>query len=155
MHFPGLFRPWMLPWYKSILHRPGVRLCANAARGARDYEAWLGVPERSIPIIRNAFAPSAVPDREAAMRWRREQGIPLDAPLAAGIFRLQREKRPLYFVECVSRLREIVPQVRVVLAGVGELESAVRRRINELGISDAITMLGQRQDVPLILAASD
>jgi glycosyltransferase involved in cell wall biosynthesis len=45
--------------------------------------------------------------------------------------------------------------VRVVLAGVGALEEAVRRRIAELQLNSVITLLGQRQDVPLILAASD
>ena len=154
-HFPGLFRPWMLPWYKTVLNRPGVKLCANAEMGARDYESWLGLPPRCIPIIRNAFTPPVVPDREAVLRWRAAYGIPADAPLVAGVFRLQPEKRPLYFVECVHRLRSLVPDVRVVLAGVGELEEATRRRIDDLRLQDVITLLGQRQDVPLILTASD
>jgi glycosyltransferase involved in cell wall biosynthesis len=154
-HFPGLLRPWMLSWYKAILDRHGVKLCANADMGARDYEEWLGLPKGSIPIIRNAFAPPPVPDREAARRWRKEQGIPVNVPLVAGVFRLQPEKRPLYFVECVNRLRSLIPNVRVVLAGVGELETAVRRRIAELKLEDTLTLLGQRRDVPTILAASD
>src|SRR5262249_16455424 len=62
-HFPGLFRPWMLPWYRTVMNRPGVKLCANAEMGARDYESWLGLPARSIPIVRNAFTPPTVPDR--------------------------------------------------------------------------------------------
>jgi glycosyltransferase involved in cell wall biosynthesis len=82
-------------------------------------------------------------------------GIPLHAPVVAGVFRLQPEKRPLAFVECVSRLRDLVPGLRVVLAGVGELEPAVRRRIAELGLERVVILLGQRADVPLLLAASD
>jgi glycosyltransferase involved in cell wall biosynthesis len=154
-HFPGLLRPWMLSWYKAVLDRPGVKICANAEMGARDYEQWLGLTTGSIPIIRNAFAPPAVPDRDSVMRWRREQGIPVDVPLVAGVFRLQPEKRPLYFVDCVNRLRSIVPSVRAVLAGVGELETAVRCRITELNLDSTLTLLGQRQDVPTILAASN
>jgi glycosyltransferase involved in cell wall biosynthesis len=154
-HFPGLLRPWMLPWYKSVLRRPGVHLCANAEMGARDYETWLGLPERSVPIIRNAFTPPTVPDRQAALDWRREHSIAPSAPVVAGVFRLQPEKRPLYFVECVRRLKALLPDVRVVLAGVGELDTAVRHRIAELGLQQVVTLLGQRQDVPLILAASD
>lgn len=154
-HFPGLLRPWMHAWYTATLGRPGVRLCANAAMGARDYEAWLGLPEGSIPIVRNAFTPPVVPDAAAAAAFRREMNIPLDAPLVAGVFRLQPEKRPLVFVECVARLRDLVPGLRVVLAGVGELEPAVRRRIAELGLERVLLLLGQRADVPLVLAASD
>jgi glycosyltransferase involved in cell wall biosynthesis len=154
-HFPGLLRPWMLPWYRTILDRPGVRLCANAALGGRDYEDWLGLPAGSIPIIRNAFVPPPVPDASVAHAWRNEHGIPVDVPLVAGVFRLQPEKRPLYFLDCIHQLRAEVPDVRVVLAGVGELEPVVRRRIRELHLESVVTLLGQRQDVPLILAASD
>jgi glycosyltransferase involved in cell wall biosynthesis len=154
-HFPGLFRAWMLPWYKTVIGRAGVRLCANAEMGSRDYEAWLGLAERSIPIIRNAFTPPTVPNAEAAQSWRRQLGVPTDAPLVAGVFRLQPEKRPLYFVECVSRLRKLVPRLRVVLAGVGELETEVRRKLHEAQLESVVSLLGQRHDVPLILAASD
>jgi glycosyltransferase involved in cell wall biosynthesis len=38
---------------------------------------------------------------------------------------------------------------------VGALEEAVRRRIAELELNSVVTLLGQRRDVPLILAASD
>jgi glycosyltransferase involved in cell wall biosynthesis len=55
----------------------------------------------------------------------------------------------------MAKLRDLVPGLRVVLAGVGELESAVRRRIAELDLERVIILLGQRSDVPLLLAASD
>ncbi|HMF15530.1 MAG TPA: glycosyltransferase, partial [Gemmataceae bacterium] len=64
-HFPGLLRPWMLPWYRAVLGRPGLRSCANSEMGARDYEAWLGLPEQTTPVVRNAFAPPAVPDQDS------------------------------------------------------------------------------------------
>jgi glycosyltransferase involved in cell wall biosynthesis len=154
-NFPGLLRPWMRAWYQAVVDRPGVLLSANAAMGARDYEQWLGLPAGSVPVIRNAFHQPPVPGRETALAWRRDLGIPAGGPLVAGVFRLQPEKRPLYFLECVQRLRELCPNVRVVLAGVGELESQVRRRIEEARLGGVITLLGQRHDVPLILAASD
>src|SRR5262249_12104982 len=127
----------------------------NAERGARDYEQWLGLPCGSVPIIRNAFVPPELPGREQVQAWRQNLGIPAGAPLVAGVFRLQPEKRPLYFLECVQLLRNLCPGVRVVLAGVGELERQVRRRIEQLGLDGTITLLGQRHDVPLILAASE
>jgi glycosyltransferase involved in cell wall biosynthesis len=154
-HFPGLLRPWMRPWYRSTHRRPGVRLCSNSAEGARDYERWLDLPDYSVPVVRNAFVPPAVPDRGEVQRWRRELGIPIDAPVVAGVFRLHPEKRPLYFLECVERLRRALPTVRVVMAGVGKMEALVRERIAASGLGETVTMLGQRRDVPTILAGSD
>ena len=72
-----------------------------------------------------------------------------------GDFRLQPEKRPLYFLDCVRRVREVVPGLRVVLAGVGCLEGAVREAIARDGLGDMVLYLGQVDDVPRLLAASD
>jgi glycosyltransferase involved in cell wall biosynthesis len=154
-HFPNLLRPWMLPWYRALLGRPGVALSANSEAGARDYERWLGLPSRAIPVVRNAFVPPVVPSRDEAMRWRVDLGIAPEAPVVAGVFRLQPEKRPLYFLECVAALARRVPGLRVVMVGVGCLEDQVRRRLGELGLREVVQLLGQRKDVPLVLAGSD
>jgi glycosyltransferase involved in cell wall biosynthesis len=154
-NFPGLLRPWMEPWYRATLGRPGVRLSSNSVMGARDYERWLGLPTDGTPIIRNAFHPFPVPSPEEALRCRAEHGIAADAPVVAGIFRLQPEKRPAYFVECVARLRERVPGLRVLMAGVGPLEAEVRAKVADYGLESAVLLLGQRSDVPRLLAASD
>jgi glycosyltransferase involved in cell wall biosynthesis len=154
-HFPGLFRPWMRPAYRASVGRRGLRLFSNSAAGARDYERWLGLPADSVPVVRNAFEPPPLPDRDETLRWRAELGIPADAPVVAGVFRLQPEKRPLYFLDCVAALRRAVPGVRVVLAGVGEMQAQVSQKIAASGLGGVVTLLGQRRDVPLILAASD
>jgi glycosyltransferase involved in cell wall biosynthesis len=154
-NFPGLLRPWMYPWYRATLGRPGVRLSSNSVMGARDYERWLGLPHDCTPIIRNAFHPFPVPRSAEATRCRQELGIAADAPVVAGIFRLQPEKRPIYFIECVARLRRRVPGLRVLMAGVGPLEAEVRERVAAHGLENVVLPLGQRSDVPRLLAASD
>jgi glycosyltransferase involved in cell wall biosynthesis len=161
-YFPGLCRPWMRPWYDALLGRPGIVLSANSAAGARDYERWLGLPAGSVPVVRNAFVPPAVslpvltqPGSPAVARWRQELGIGPSAPVVAGVFRLHPEKRPLFFLECVDRLRRRVPGLRVVLAGTGSLETAVRQRIADLDLGGVVQLLGQRRDVPCLLAGSD
>jgi glycosyltransferase involved in cell wall biosynthesis len=154
-NFPGLFRPWMRPGYLATLGRPGVRLFANSASGARDYERWLKLPPGAVPVVRNAFEPQPLPGRAEALRWRAGLGIAADAPVVAGVFRLQPEKRPLYFLECIDALRSVVPGVRVVLAGVGELEGQLRQKVAATGLGDVVRLLGQQRDVPLILAGSD
>jgi glycosyltransferase involved in cell wall biosynthesis len=153
--FPGLYRPWMLPWYRAALGRPGLVLSSNSEFGARDYERWIGLGEGSVPVVRNAFEPPPVPARGEALRWRRELGLAADVPVVAGIFRLQEEKRPLYFLECVDQLRQRVPGLKVVMAGVGELEPAVRAVISQRGLGETVLLLGQRRDIPTILVGSD
>jgi glycosyltransferase involved in cell wall biosynthesis len=89
------------------------------------------------------------------MHWRRDLGLAADAPVVAGVFRLLPEKRPVFFVECVDRLRRRVPGLRVVLSGVGPLESEIRAEIATRGLGETVRLLGQRRDVATILAGSD
>jgi glycosyltransferase involved in cell wall biosynthesis len=154
-HFPGLFRAWMRPWYRAVLGRPGVCFSANSDMGARDYERWLDLPPHSVPVVRNGFVSPSLPSPDEVAIWRREHGIPDDAPVIAGVFRLEAEKRPLYFLECADRLRRIVPGLRVLMAGVGSLQNQVHTRVAALGLSNVVILLGRRDDVPAILCASD
>jgi glycosyltransferase involved in cell wall biosynthesis len=154
-NFPGLFRPWMRPWYRAVRNRRGLILSSNSEAGARDYERWLAPPAGSIPVVRNGFEPPTVPGRAEVRHWRRELGLGPDVPVVAGVFRLDREKRPLLFLDCVDRLRRRVPGLRAVLAGVGPMEGAVRTGITERGLTGVVHLLGQRRDVPTILAGSD
>jgi glycosyltransferase involved in cell wall biosynthesis len=154
-NFPGLYRPWIRPWYRAALGRPGLVLSANSAAGARDYERWLSISAGSVAVVRNAFEAAPAPPRDAALRWRRENGLDRDKPVVAGVFRLEAEKRPLYFLECIERLSRLVPGLRVVMAGVGTMEPAVRAAIDRCRLTGVVRVLGQRCDVPTILAASD
>jgi glycosyltransferase involved in cell wall biosynthesis len=154
-NFPLLLRPWMRPWYRATCTRPGVRFSSNSAEGARDYERWLNLPDGSVPVVRNAFVPPTIASSEQALVWRRELGIDPDVPVVAGVFRLFPEKRPLYFLECVRRLRSALPEVRVVMAGVGKMETLVRQSIATMGLDKTVILLGQRRDVPTIFAGSD
>lgn len=154
-HFPGLLRPWMKPWYDVLKGHLAVRFCSNSAAGARDYEAWLGLPRESVPVVPNAFIAPPVPPASDRLVKRRELGIAADAPLVAGVFRLHPEKRPLYFLECVAAIRAAVPDLRVVLAGVGPLEADVRAAVARLGLADTVLLLGQHKEVPRLLAAAD
>ena len=153
-HFPGLYRSYMKPWYEVVRGRKGVRFSSNSAAGARDYEAWLALPPNSVPVIPNAFVPPPTPRAEDVSKWRAELGIPAEAPVLAGVFRLQPEKRPVYFLECVAKIREKIPNLHVVQAGVGLLEHETRTAIERLKLSECVHLLGQRDDVPTLLANS-
>jgi glycosyltransferase involved in cell wall biosynthesis len=154
-HFPGLVRPWMKPWYEALVGYPGLVFSSNSKAGARDYETWLDLPKDSVPVVRNAFTASSTPAPQEAAAWRQSLGIAPNAPVVAGVFRMQPEKRPLYFLDVVRRIRLRTPGLRVVLAGVGSLEAPVRETIEREGLGEWLLYLGQIRDVPLLLAASD
>jgi glycosyltransferase involved in cell wall biosynthesis len=68
---------------------------------------------------------------------------------------LKPQKAPLDFVEAAARVARNHPEARFVLAGDGELSSAVASRARALGLEGRLSLLGWRRDVPDLLAALD
>src|SRR5262245_56441651 len=151
---PRLLAPWMKPWYQTAAELPGVALVANSEAGARDYEAWLGLARGKIGVVRNAFVAPSYPHPGEVARFRSAHRLTPATPVVACVFRLDPEKRPLWVMGLVAKLRARIPELRVLLAGCGPLERQVRAEIQKLGLEETVLLLGQRKDVPVILASS-
>ena len=111
-----------------------------------------------IQLIRNALPRDwrgAAPDRAEA---RKALGIAADAELAVQVARVDPVKCQLAVVEAVAALAALRPRLRTWLVG-GEGDGAyaaiVRERIASAGLEGRVTLLGERDDVRLILAAAD
>lgn len=149
---------WMHSRYRDIVQAPGVALTGNSERGNRSYADWLGVPDDEIREIGNAIVPDQIAvldDAEMRHDIRERLGIDDAAPVVLGVFRLDTEKRPDLFVEVCARVRQAVPGLAVLLAGVGPLEEEVRMYIERQQIGDTIHLLGRRADVAGLIFASD
>jgi glycosyltransferase involved in cell wall biosynthesis len=90
--------------------------------------------------------------REAVRRTLR---IPEHAPVLLFAGRMVPEKNPLFAVEVLAELRELVPDAIGIFAGAGALESEVRTRAQSLGLDGAFLYLGWRADIASIMCASD
>jgi len=95
---------------------------------------------------------AAAPDRAA---FRRDLGLASDAPILLFAGRMTPEKNPVFAVDVLAALRRRVPAAVAVFAGDGDLADAVRSRAEALGQTDAIRLIGWRDDVAEIMSASD
>jgi len=89
---------------------------------------------------------------------RRELGIAPETPLIAGVGRINPDKGFEYFIEAAASVRRSIPEAHFVIAGAGdgpEYERALRARIEQLGLSGHMHLLGFRSDIPRILAEAD
>ena len=156
LRFPYLYAHWYRPWYRLLARSDRVTFLNNSRAGAADYATWLGLPVDRFTVIGNAVdrAGAPRPGPEAVRAFRESIGVPDRAPLVAGIFRLSEEKRPLVFVEVLARLLRRVPEARAIHAGIGPLEAPFRRALEQAGLADRVTLLGRREDVPVLLSAS-
>jgi glycosyltransferase involved in cell wall biosynthesis len=117
----------------------------------------MGVDKNQFFVVNNGLDLSVFTEHRESQRWnfRESLGIKPEAPVICGVFRLQEEKRPLMFIDVVQRVKSKIPDLKVVIAGEGYMEEEMRARMRELGLSDLVTLLGRRQDIPLIMSSSD
>lgn len=110
-----------------------------------------GYPLDRTTVIHNAvdIARFTGHDRE---RIRTQMGWQ-DEIIVLCVARLVPAKGQSLALAALARLAN--PNVRLVLAGAGPDEDMLRKQITELGITHQVQLVGNRQDIPQLLSASD
>lgn len=116
----------------------------------REVEGRVPEPLVMIPsgIDTDRFDPSRI------QGLRSELGIG-DEPLIGTVFTWRPIKGFRLLFEAFARVRAQIPDVRLLVAGEGELRGEPAELAGRLGITDAITCLGRRRDMPEVLATFD
>lgn len=127
-------------------------------------KAWRDVLQRDygVPIERIRVVPGGVDlapfegliDRAAA---RERLGWPSDRRIVLTVRRLVPAKGLAELIAAVVRLRRSFPDVLVLIAGTGTLETELRRKVADAGLGDHVRFLGHvpTDDLPLAYRASD
>jgi glycosyltransferase involved in cell wall biosynthesis len=126
------------------------RIIAVSDEVKRRYAAELRVPLRTLVVVRNAIrVPPAAPMRNATLRAALVDGRPDFVVLTPA--RLHPQKGHAYLLRAAVQ----VPGATFVLAGDGPLRAELEAEARDLGIAGRCVFLGQRADVPALLAAAD
>jgi glycosyltransferase involved in cell wall biosynthesis len=117
--------------------------------------AWKIAPDEKLVTIYSGidfarYVP-AYPPRE----MKQQLGLEEAWPIVGCIGRLCEQKAQQYLVESIAFLREHYPQIRLLLVGEGELRSLLEQRIQELGLSSQVFLLGERADIADLLNVCD
>lgn len=150
--------PYMREGYRWLARQPAVTLVNNSQAGARAYEAWLGLPEGVIGCIHNGFRfDRQVLDeyRAGRGRYRARIGIPAEAPLIGGVFRMSEEKRPLLWLEIAALVRRAMPDAEFLLVGGGPLDAQMQARAARADLAGAVHFTGYERDVLGAMADMD
>lgn len=121
-------------------------------------EAGVGRPDRhfvapsgmDVAAFRQAEIPDDAADLAAPLPGR-------DAPprILLMTASLERRKRHAEFLEMFRRVVDAGPDVRLLLAGAGEEEAAIRAQVAALGLQPHVRLLGLRDDVPRLVRLAD
>jgi glycosyltransferase involved in cell wall biosynthesis len=86
---------------------------------------------------------------------RAELGIGPDTPLAIHTGVMRDQKNHVGLLRIADRIRQAIPDFRLILAGDGALRPAIESQIRDLKLEQTVTLLGMRSDVERLLEASD
>jgi glycosyltransferase involved in cell wall biosynthesis len=93
---------------------------------------------------------------ERRQEARRRLGISEDAFVLLTAGRQEFQKGQRFLVEALAALKTELPNAVMLLAGrEGSASTAIQRAISSLSVGSAVRMLGHRDDVPELMAASD
>lgn len=142
-------------WAHAALMRRAVRVITVADVLQAELVERLGVPAAKVVTIPNGVDPSSVEPIRSRPALRRSFGIADDAPVVLSLGALTWEKDPVAHVRIVSAAAADHPGLVHLIAGDGPLRDRLAAEIKREGGADRLRMLGRRDDVGDLLAASD
>lgn len=98
---------------------------------------------------------SPPPSHDERLAIRAELGVAPKDLLITTIGRLEPRKSHDLFLRAAARIHAAAPRSRFLVVGDGALEYDLRALTADLGIEASVAFLGNRRDVPAILAATD
>ena len=125
------------------------RVVCNS-RAAADRLRQAGLPENKLVVIGNALPPEAFAETAPALiRAAGTVRVGMIARMNASY------KNHHVFLGAAARLSRMFPGAKFLLIGDGPLRPELERHAAELGLQDCIQFLGDRRDIPAVLANMD
>ena len=114
-----------------------------------------GFPSDKVFVIPNGVDVERFAPRAADPQLRRAIGLPPDAPVAGIVAALRPEKDHELFLRVAAAVRGQLPDARFLIIGDGERREALESLTAELGLNESVHFLGNRSDIPEVLALMD
>lgn len=114
-----------------------------------------GVPEKKITVMMNGTEPVRVTSPEERAALREKLNIPEGIFTAGILARLEAYKGHQILLEAAKELKEEGREFRILIGGTGPEEETIRRKIEEMGLSDRVQFLGFVKDVSGVLNILD
>jgi glycosyltransferase involved in cell wall biosynthesis len=158
-----------LPKYKWLLipkkysHRFLYRLASRLVSGfiaisdevGKVMVEAIGPIDDKITVICNGVDTRRYRQAVGRMLVRSQLGLEANARLIAMVGTLKEVKGHRYMIEAMASLVPQYPDLQVLFIGDGELREELQAQVANLSLDEHIHFLGNRHDVPDLLAASD
>jgi glycosyltransferase involved in cell wall biosynthesis len=151
---------WMGPAVRWAFRR------ADALVGISDFVSRSlvakGYRSERVHTVLNAIDPASWDFQLDPAPFRREFGVPLDAPLVVSASRLFHWKGHRELIRAIAIVRRDLPAVRLAIVGADDRlaggaghMSELNALVRDLGLAESVIFTGHRGDMARILAAAD
>ncbi|MFN0091592.1 MAG: glycosyltransferase [Acidimicrobiales bacterium] len=120
----------------------------------RAHAEALKVPCERIEVLHPGVPTPEAPAAADIARRRQELGLDGAYPVLICVGRLEENKGQRDLPAALARIVERLPDACLLLAGDGPDRARLERSFAEAGLADHVRVLGQRQDVPVLLRCS-
>lgn len=127
----------------------------NSVLGGRAIENDLGVLHDKVEVVRSGLDLDSFANSTRRAEIRSELRLIDDQHLVVYVGRLRPVKGVEYGIKAFAKAQGHQPNMHMALAGEGEQLDYLKQLANDLELSDSITFLGVRNDLPDLLAATD
>ncbi|MEX2187252.1 MAG: glycosyltransferase [Pirellulales bacterium] len=114
-----------------------------------------GFPAAKVHVIPNGVDTDRFRPRPPSEALRAELRLAPTDRVVAIVAALRPEKNHAMLLHAIARVRRSIDSVKLLVVGDGPERAGIERLAAELGIADAVQMLGNRGDVAEILAQAD
>lgn len=149
-----LWKTWAHLAIDRALAKRTEALVTNSS-GVVEFYAARKLPRDKFVVIPNGIAVPPVPDPAIRAAVRSELGLPADAWLIGAVGRLWPQKRYKDLIWAADLLKVVRHDVHLLIAGDGPERERLEHFRDKVQIRDRVHFLGQRPDVPRLLAALD
>jgi glycosyltransferase involved in cell wall biosynthesis len=147
---------WKAGWQHWLDRKllPGTDRVIGNSQSVVDFYREHGVPGQKLVMIPNGISPFTPPDLSRAALLERLR-FPPDAFVAMYVGRLAPQKRVDDLVWAVETLRQIRPQLRLVLVGDGPARDSLQRFARDIHCQEHVRFVGMQDDVANWLNLAD
>ena len=152
----GRFSPqeWLLRAGINAIFSRADRIIGVSDKVTEVLQTSTRIPHQRIVTIPNGVDGERFQPRHDQRELRQQLQLPLERPIAISIGRMTRQKGYIYLLEALTRIpAETRPLV--LLTGDGPDRHDLERKASELHLDEDVRFLGNRTDIPTLLAAAD
>lgn len=150
----GSFRDVIIRWLESACLKYTTDVAVAVSEEVlRSNASRLGKTRRV--VLDNVVPPPSPVGRDVRDRVRKSLEIDSSAPVIVATGRLCAQKDHLNLLAAFAQVREKIPDAVLLIAGEGDLLERLRDAAVSLGVESHVKLLGRRDDIGDLLAASD